>query len=386
MLELFETYFLFSTFEYIMLLLGVTAFAVQLYYYVNVFGRVAFVSKKQPPPAPLLPVSVIICARNEYAALQQHLKPVLEQDYPEFEVIVVNDCSEDESETLLASMQVQYPRLSFRTIVKDEIFKHSKKMALGVGIKAARYDLLLFTDADCYPAGNQWLRRMQSRFTEKTAVVLGYTRLENNRAWIRADRLAQAFHFLGKALQRKPYMGTGSNLAYRKSLFFDNKGFDMRITENLREDRIFINKVATPKNTAAVISPEAVTVSSLRITAKRWRRERHEELRSFALRRHGNRYPQLTEVFFRLVFFAAMAVAIVQNTGREPVLFSLLGLIIIRLILQIIVFAKAKKRLGEKGLLFMLFLWDLIFPFIYPILIFSSHLPHKKSGNRGLWY
>ncbi len=386
--ELLESYFLFSTFEYIVLLFVVTAFAVQFYYYINVFGRVAFVSKKPAPPTPLLPVSIIICARNEYAALQRHLKPVLEQDYPEFEVIVVNDCSEDESETLLASMQVQYPHLSFRTIVKNEIFKHSKKMALGVGIKAARYDLLLFTDADCRPAGTQWLRRMQSKFSEKTAVVLGYTRLENNRAWIRADRLMQALHFLGKALRHRPYMGTGSNLAYRKNLFFDNKGFDMRITENLREDRIFINKVARPDNTAAAISPEAVTVSSLRITAKRWRRERHEELRSFALCRAGNRYPQLPEVLFRLLFFVAtaLAIAMVYDTGRVPVLFSLLGLIVIRLMLQIIVFVKAKKRLGEKGLLFMLFLWDLVFPVVYPILIISSHLPHKKSGNRGLWY
>jgi len=381
MIELFESYFSFSSFEYIVLGSVILTFAIQIYYYTNVFGRLAFTSKKKPLSSdPLPPVSVIICARNEYVALQKHLKLVLDQDYPEFEVIVVNDCSEDDSEILLASMQIQYPHLNFRTIVKDEIYAHGKKMALGVGIKAARHDFLLFIDADCYPASPQWLRQMQSRFTEKTDIVLGYTRLVNNRAWIRADRLMQAFHYLGKALKHKPYMGIGSNLAYRKNLFFNNKGFDMRITENLREDRIFINKVATSTNTAVALSPEAVTISTLRISAKRWRRERHEELRSFALCR-SNRYPQLSEVLWRLLFFAGMAMAIVQNVdnvSREPILFSLLGLIIIRFSLQLTVFIKAKKRLGEKGLIFMLFLWDLIFPFIYLSLIFSSHMPHRK--------
>ncbi|MDR0296259.1 MAG: glycosyltransferase [Prevotellaceae bacterium] len=392
MAEIFGYYFF--SFKCIVLLLVIVTFGLQIYYYIGVFGRVVFKSRKEkfPPPAPE-PVSVIICARNEQEALQRHLKFILEQDYPEYEVIVVNDGSEDDSEILLASMQGQYPHLNFRTLVKDDIFTHSKKMPLGVGIKAAVYDLLLFIDVDCRPSGPQWLRSMQRHFTDKTDIVLGYTRLENNPLWLRADRFMQAFHYFGKALRHKPYMGIGSNLAYRKNLFFENKGFDGRITEKHCEDRIFINKVANRTNTKVSLRAEATTISALRISPQRWRRERLKELRSFKLCKRRHRFPELAEVLFRLVFFAVVAIAIIQfieRSGREveyyPILFLLVGIFVLRFVLQIIVFTHAQRRLGEKRLIPMLFLWDIVFPFIYIVLVIKSLLPAKKTRNRGLWY
>ena len=390
--EFFGLYF--SSFEYIVLLLIIATFGLQIYYYTGVFGRVAFKSRKKNLSSPASePVSIIICARNEYEALQQHLTPLLEQDYPEYEVVVVNYGSEDDSDVLLASTQRQYPHLSFRTLVKDEVFTHSKKMPLGVGIKAAKYDLLLFIDADCRPSGPQWLRAMQRHFTDKTEIVLGYTRLENNPAWIRADRFMQALHYLGKALRRKPYMGIGSNLAYRKNLFFDNKGFDVRITEKVCEDRIFINKVATRTNTEAPLTAEAATVSALRISSQRWRRERLRELHSFKLCKKKHRFPELSEAVIRLIFFTAMAIAVVQQIGKSAlqteyclVLFSLTSVFIVRFVLQIIVFIRAQRRLGEKGLIPILFLWDIVFPFIYIVLAVNSLFPVKKIRNRGVWY
>lgn len=377
----------FSLFEYTVLLFVIIAFGLELYYYTGIFGRLAFKSLKEkalpPPPSP---VSIVICARNEYEALQQHLKLILEQDYPQFEVIVVNDCSEDESEILLASLQGVYSHLSFRTLIKDDVFTHGKKMSLGVGIKAAQYDLLLFIDADCRPAGPQWLRSMQAHFTDKTDIVLGYTRHENNPLWLRADKFMQAFHYLGKALGHKPYMGVGSNLAYRKKIFFDNKGFDGRITEKVYEDRIFINKVATGSNTGVALSADTTTISTLPISSQRWHRERLRELRSFALCKKQHRYPELTEVFIRLVFFAALTLAIIQHFFHYTLLFSLIGIFVVRLGLQVVVFERSQKRLGEKGLTPMLLLWDLVFPFIYIELLISTFYPPKKSSNRGVWY
>jgi glycosyltransferase involved in cell wall biosynthesis len=383
-MEQFLSYF--SLFEKIVLALAFFAFVAQLYYSFSVFGRVAFFRRRVHASPDedgedfrqLPPVSVIICARNEEIALSQNLHHVLEQKYAEFEVIVVNDCSEDDSEILLASMQGKYPHLVFRTIVKDDVFKHNKKMALGVGIKAARYDLLLFIDADCYPSSPHWLSSMARHFSKKTEVVLGYTRLKNNWRWIRADRLMHALHYLGKALKHKPYMGVGSNLAYRKQLFFDHKGFDIRIVGNLREDCVFINKVATRDNTAAAILPEAVNVSTLRITGERWRRERREEMRSFALCEKGARYPELAEVFYRLVFFAAMAVAIVHFWDHPLLLPVLGGVVFFRLLLQSLVFFRVQRRLGEKGLLFMLLIWDLIFPLLYLMLLVTMN--YRKSN------
>ncbi|MDR0737492.1 MAG: glycosyltransferase [Prevotellaceae bacterium] len=379
----------FSLFEKIIIIIAFFAFVAQLYYWLGVFGRVAFFRRGTPAPrdgkneeeAHLQPVSVIICARNEEVALGQNLPHVLAQEYPEFEVIVVNDCSEDDSEILLASMQEKYPNLIFRTIVKDEVFKHNKKMALGVGIKAARYDLLLFLDADCYPSGPYWLRRMASRFSPKTEVVLGYTRLTNNRRWIRADRLMRALHYLGKALKHKPYMGVGSNLAYRKQLFFEHKGFDIRITGNLREDCVFINKVATHDNTAVAVAPEAVNVSALRITGERWRRERREEIRSFALCEKGSRYPELAEALYRLVFFVTMTAMLIHFCEHPMMLPLLAGVVLFRMLLQLLVFFRVQRRLGERGLLLMLLLWDLVFPLFYLLLVSTSTSYRKQNVN-----
>jgi glycosyltransferase involved in cell wall biosynthesis len=387
MMERFLPYF--SLPEKIVLILALFAFVGQLYYYLGVFGRVAFFRRRVRAPRSgeqgerpqAQPVSVIICARNEEAALGKNLRHVLEQEYPEFEVIVVNDCSEDDSEILLASMQGQYPNLVFRTIVKDEVFKHNKKMALGVGIKAARYNLLLLLDADCYPSGPHWLRGMAGRFAEKTDVVLGYTRLKNNRRWVRADRLMHALHYLGKALKHKPYMGVGSNLAYRRQLFFDHKGFDIRITGSLREDCVFINKVATRDNTAVAVAPEAVNVSALRITGERWRRERREEMRSFALCEKGARYPELAETLYRLLFFVTMTAAIIHFFEHPVMLPVLAGVACFRLLLQLLVCCRVQRRLGEKGLLFMLLLWDLLFPLLYLGLIFTSGNRRKQNGR-----
>jgi glycosyltransferase involved in cell wall biosynthesis len=387
MMERFFPYF--SLFEKVVLILALFAFVGQLYYYLGVFGRVAFFRRRVRAPRngeqeerpQAQPVSVIICARNEEAALGKNLHHVLEQEYPEFEVIVVNDCSEDDSEILLASMQGQYPNLVFRTIVKDEVFKHNKKMALGVGIKAARYDLLLFLDADCYPSGPHWLRSMAGRFAKKTDVVLGYTRLKNNRRWVRADRLMHALHYLGKALKHKPYMGVGSNLAYRRQLFFDHKGFDIRITGNLREDCVFINKVATRDNTAVAVAPEAVNVSDLRITCERWRRQRREEMRSFALCEKGARHPELAEILYRLLFFVTVAALIIHFVEHPVMLPILAGVACFRLLLQLLVYCRVQRRLGEKGLLLMLLLWDLLFPLLYLGLILTSGSRRKQNDR-----
>jgi glycosyltransferase involved in cell wall biosynthesis len=383
-MEQFLPYF--SLFEKTVLLLALFAFMVQFYYWLGVFGRVAFFRRSSPAlyggaGEEAQPVSVIICARNEEVALGQNLRHTLEQEYPEFEVIVVNDCSEDDSEILLASMQEKYSNLVVRTIVKDEIFNHNKKMALGVGIKAARHDLLLFIDADCYPSSPHWLSSMAGRFTPRTEVVLGYTRLKNNRRWVRADRLMRALHYLGKALKRKPYMGVGSNLAYRKSLFFDHKGFDIRITGNLREDCVFINKVATRDNTLVAVAPEAVNVSVLRITGEHWCRTRREEIRSFALCEKGSRYPELAEVLYRLLFFASMTIAIIHFCVHPVMLPILAGVLLFRLMLQLLVSFRVQRRLGEKGLLFMLLLWDLVFPLLYLVLLFTSKRYCKQNTH-----
>ena len=371
---------IFSTFEWGLIGSVLFLFIIQLYYCFAVGGRIAFYNlKKRSLTDAKPPVSIILSARNEAEILQHTLPKILSQNYPLFEVIVVNDCSEDDSDILLASLQAVHPHLVYRTIVKDDVFAHSKKMALGLGIKAAQYDLCLFIDADCFPASNEWLAGMQQFFASKTEVVLAYTRLDpkKNARWVRADRFMQALHYLGRAMARRPYMGVGSNMAFRKQLFFDNKGFDMRITKNLREDRIFINQVATAHNTAVAIAPSMTTISTIKITSSLWLLHRCEELRSFALCEKGARYPALFESILRTGYYVLMIMAAILFRNQQAVLFGLLGIELLRAIIMSIVFIKSLRKLGEKGLWFLLMCWHFIYPFVHIALIIVSKFSHK---------
>ncbi len=149
------------------------AAAIQLFYYLFFYLAVYLHKPKTSKPYQP-PVSIIICARNESENLRKFLPAVLEQDYPDFEVIIVNDCSEDNSYDILGGYLMKYPHLKVSTVNKDPKFTHNKKMAQFIGIKAAKNEILLFTDADCEPESNKWLRGMTSHFTPEKSFVLGY--------------------------------------------------------------------------------------------------------------------------------------------------------------------------------------------------------------------
>src|SRR4030043_122660 len=162
-----------NLFLMIVFLLFALSGAIQLFYYLY-FYLAVFIYRHPDPEQEKKPVSVIICARNELVNLRSFLTSVLEQDYPDYEVIVVNDCSEDNSYDVLGEYLQKYPHLRISNVNKDPKFTHNKKFAQFIGIKAARNDILLFTDADCHPESDKWIAGMASRFDEKTDFVLGY--------------------------------------------------------------------------------------------------------------------------------------------------------------------------------------------------------------------
>lgn len=200
-------------------ILFATVTVIQLLYYlwfylsVWLFKPVQKVSNKQP-------VSVIICARNEAENLKMFLPSILEQDYPDYEVIVVNDCSEDNSYIVLGEYLQKYPNLKISTVNKDPKFTHNKRFAQFIGIKAAKNEILLFTDADCQAVSKNWISSMSSHFDDKTSFVLGYGGYKREKGflnrYIRYDSMTIAMQYLGMAIRRIPYMGVGRNLAYRR--------------------------------------------------------------------------------------------------------------------------------------------------------------------------
>lgn len=168
---------LFSTdpLHIVLLALFLIMAVIQAWYWLNFYRRSAYASQSAAAgTGKLPPLSVVICARNEADNLSKFLPAVLDQDYPSFEVVVVNDCSEDNSFDVLGGMMKKYPFLKVSTIQKDPGFAHTKKLAMLIGIKAAKNDLLVFTDADCQPVSRTWLRHVASAAAGKAELIIGY--------------------------------------------------------------------------------------------------------------------------------------------------------------------------------------------------------------------
>ena len=233
--------FAFDTTEQYLLAATGILFIVQALYYLALYNRINLRSRKARREElhftqELPPLSVIICAHEEVENLRRNLPAILEQDYPQFEVIVINDGEKGESEDYLTQLENRYSNLYHSFVPDSSRYISRKKLAVTLGIRAARYDWLVMTEANCCPQSNQWLRLLARNFTSRTEVVLGYSGYERGRSWLHRraafDSLFTAMRYLGFALAGSPYMGIGRNLAYRKSLFFDQKGFSAHL--NLR--------------------------------------------------------------------------------------------------------------------------------------------------------
>ena len=256
-----------STIEYIIGGVVATLTIVQVLYLYIVYGATHRCYKaeqkgtlkssdKQPG------MSVIITAADQEEMLAKHLPRILEQDYPDFEVIVVDDNSKDDTKELLERLCRQYPNL-YMTHTSDSIrYVSHKKLALTLGIKAAKKEWLVFTEANCYPTTNQWLARIARHCTDTTDVVLGYSNYEQDKGFGNLcrmyDTLLQQVRLLGITLLGGGYMGIGRNMAYRHDLFFDNKGYSRHLDLERGEDDLFIYEHVPARRITADFHADAV--------------------------------------------------------------------------------------------------------------------------------
>ncbi|MGC9374834.1 MAG: glycosyltransferase [Bacteroidales bacterium] len=367
---------------FVLLLFGIT-FLIQIYFYLFYFSRILFYKKNKHRTTQKEPVSVIICARNEEKNLEKNLPSVLNQDYPDYEVIVVNDCSEDESEFVLERFQKKYKHLKVTTIKKDDKFTHNKKLALTIGIKAAQNETLLFTDADCKPKSNKWIDRMQSKFTGQKTLVLGYGGYKNKKSilnnLIRFDTLFIAIQYFSYAIAGKPYMGVGRNLAYKKNLFFKNKGFAKHHQLDSGDDDLFVNQVATKKNTAVEISSEAKTESEPETRFSDWFKQKKRHTTTGKLYRFGTKWRLFLEHSSRILYYIFFILSLTLFT--EFYLYILL-IFIFRSIVQLIIFKVTMKKLKEKNLLLPSLFYDIVLPWFGIAFVISNFFTTKNKQWR----
>ncbi len=361
-----------------LLALFALAALVQLYYYLVHLSRMGF-SKTQNHEATLPPVSIIICAKNELKNLRAFLPSIVDQDYPKYQVVVVNDCSWDESHKYLEEMEDAFPNLKVVTLTEQEKYPHGKKLALTLGIKGAEHEWLLLTDADCKPAGRDWIRTMAKNFADKNEIVLGYGAYMKEggllNKWVRFDTVYNALFYFSRALKGKAYMGVGRNLAYRKSLYFRNKGFASHYHIMSGDDDLFVNETATKTNTAVELNASSFTYSKPVDSFAAWIKQKKRHMSTGGLYKSADKI-FLGAYFLSLsLFYLSAIILIVLKLYPELVV----SMFIIRLAAQMIIFHKGTKKLGETDILWLTPFFDLLLAFVYPVLSVSNLFIKTKS-------
>ncbi len=348
------------------------AFVVQVYYYLHYFSAIIAENRKRKRNnfsthnSPTPPVSVIICARNEEDNLREFLPKVLEQDYPNFEVIVVNDASEDNTSQVLDDFAKLYPHLYVTNMPNDINIISRKKLAVTVGVKAAKNELLLMTDADCYPASKDWIRSMVSNVTDGIEFVVGYGDYITERSIVNRlityDTLFIAMQYMGFALRGKPYMAVGRNFLYRKSTFYKYKGFAGHLHIVSGDDDLLINKAGNATNTAVATRAESKTMSVAEPTMSKWLLQKSRHLTSSSLYTKSSRRRIGSEVASRALFYLLVVCGLVY--ADLYVSAFVLSLFVLRFAMQAVVINKTAKRLQSRRYSISILIFDIVLPVI----------------------
>lgn len=352
---------------------------VQILYYLLLFRRVAWYEAPARDKTQTHPVSIIICARDEANNLGRNLPGVLVQTYTStHEVIVVNHNSQDETRFLLEEFRKTFKSLHIVNLSQEAKGIPGKKYPLSIGIKEAKHEVILLTDADCVPASEFWVQKMQETYGEGIEIILGYGAYNKRpgllNKLIRFETFHSALQYFSFALAGMPYMGVGRNLSYKKGLFFANKGFSALNHVPGGDDDLFINKVATKHNTAIVLDHEAHTLSEPKKTFSNWLRQKNRHFTTAKFYKPAHKFLLGLYSFSHFLFYPLLVVSAIMFSWQIS-----LGIYALRCIVQAIIWYKAMTKLNEKDLFAWWWLLD-IWMFIY-YCIFAPALWKKPKKN-----
>lgn len=344
---------------------------VQLYFSLFVHLRLALAVIKVVPEPVNTPLSVIICARNEKENLQKFLPSIFNQDYPNFEVIVVNDRSWDGTADVLEQLEKEYANLKVVTVSDGSKFIAGKKFAVTMGIKAASHDWLVFTDADCEPVSNNWLKFMQQPADDQMEIVLGYSPYFKKRgllnALIRFETFFTAVNYLAYALKGMPYMGVGRNMAYKKSLFFKNKGFAAHMHIPSGDDDLFVNANANSRNTEIRLNKDSYVWSEPKTSFITYLRQKKRHFGAGKLYKPKHKFILSTQIIVQFLFYVLLIGLICLPTTR----YYALGIFGLSLLIRSFIYPRLLKRLSYGDLRWWFPILDVL---LFVFLVFNGIL------------
>jgi glycosyltransferase involved in cell wall biosynthesis len=352
---------------------------IQLFYYLFFFLRLALHRTKTKNVSQTHPVSVIICARDEAAKLVKNLPGALVQKYKTtHEVIVVNDNSLDESKYILEEYQRRFKQLQLVELKQEARFIPGKKFPLSVGIKTAKHEVVLLTDADCVPASEFWIEKMQDGFHDGIEIVLGYGAMHKKKGFfnkmVRWETFHTALQYLSYAKTGMAYMGVGRNLSYKKSVFFRHKGFSAHNHVPGGDDDLFINNAATKKNTAIVIDKESFTLSEPPKTWKQWIRQKKRHYTTSKYYKPLHKFLLGLYAFSLFLFYPLFIVSLFIFSWKLTLI-----AFAFRFLVQAFVIFKTTNKLDEKDLFPWFVFFDVWMFFYY---LFFATSVFKKPAKK----
>jgi len=348
---------------------------IQLFFWYSFFNRLSKISVKDPSDCEFNPVSVVICAKNAAEDLKLNLPTILAQSYPEFEILLIDDNSEDDTANTIHRMQQKERYLNYRKINKNIA---GKKGALADGIANSRHSWLLLTDADCLPKSANWIKSMlTSAQSDKAKIILGYSPYANDgsilQSWVHFEAWLTGVQYLSFAVKGLPYMGVGRNLLYNKTLI---KPENISKHSDLAsgDDDLTIQEIANATNTSICLSPSSFVETQ---PAKNWLEYFKQKRRHFST---GHRYKFIHKFLLssyslsQVLFYVLLVLLIIKQAYLIA-----LGLYFTRLILILPVANNLIRKLGSSLKLWSYPLFDFGQSLFYILFSFSVLLPQKNK-------
>jgi glycosyltransferase involved in cell wall biosynthesis len=361
---------------------------IQIYFYLFYYKKPISYFKKQENKNEeienLPPVSVIIIAKNESENLEENLPLILAQNYPNFEVIVVNDGSTDESHNLLERLSKADPRLyhTFSPDSEDKDSDRRKVLSMTIGIKAARNEILLFTEAGSKPLSNNWISSMVKELKDDKEIVLGYSLFDiKNTSWSKVaifDNLIFSLQYFSMAIKSMPFGGTYRNIVYKKHLFFDNKGFSATLNYDNAEE-IFLNRIMTSTNTTVSLSEDSFISTKIE-NFSHWKNIKMIYCKA---KSHFERFTPKRfsiETFTRYLFYISVLATLIYSAIAFLWVYLSVAILIflIRYIIQLIILKKSAQHFQMSPMYLLLPIMDIV----QPLYNFNFNRLSKKRRKR----
>lgn len=350
--------------------------AIQVFYFL-LFSAFAFAKSKRHKQHNL-PVSVIVCAKNEAKNLKTLIPELLQQAYKNYEIVLINDASSDETKDIMESFQKENQSIKLVNVENNEAFWGNKKYALTLGIKAATNDYLVFTDADCVPTSKNWLAEITQHFSSSKKIIIGYGAYAKKKysflnLLIRFETLMAAIQAFSYAKLGIPYTAVGRNLAYHRDEFYRVNGFINHMKVRSGDDDLFIKDAAAGKNTAICFSKNSFTISQPKLSFSAWFQQKRRHVSTSSHYKFIHKF-LLGTFYITQVIFWILAIFLLFT----ELWMLTLGILGIRVLLQYAVIGFSASKLKEQDTLYLLPILELFLVIIH-FGIFIANLTSKPT-------